>query len=180
MTEQERRDAARQKYGERCGYCSVHESEAGAELEIAHFQPRSVGGSDDLDNLVDCCPTCNRFKGDFHPANDPASPAIRLLHPGRDDLTQHVREDADYRLIALSPPGAFHLDRLRLNRLPLVALRRARQDVIRLRQSLAEAQAVQAELRSRIAMLEQDVQDIAIQLARLTDPSIESPLGTME
>ena len=51
MHEHERRAVVRSLYGERCGYCSVHETEAGATLEIDHFQPRSVDGGDDLDNL---------------------------------------------------------------------------------------------------------------------------------
>jgi hypothetical protein len=169
MTEQERRAATRRRYSERCGYCGVHESEAGADLEIDHFQPRSAGGSDDPDNLVYCCPTCNRFKGDFHPENNPSTPALRLLHPLHDDLAQHMREDADCLLAALSPMGTFHIDRLKLNRPPLVALRRARQDVAQIRRTLAAAQAEEIQLRIRIAALEQEVQDMIIQLARLTE-----------
>ena len=53
MTEEARRAAVRTAYDGRCGYCAVHESEAGAELEIDHFQPRSAGGGDDLDNLIE-------------------------------------------------------------------------------------------------------------------------------
>src|SRR3712207_7162550 len=49
---------SRRLYQERCGYCGVREVEAGSELELDHFQPRAAGGSDDLDNLVYCCPTC--------------------------------------------------------------------------------------------------------------------------
>jgi hypothetical protein len=41
MTEPERRARVRERYGARCGYCGVHENEAGSELEIDHFQPRS-------------------------------------------------------------------------------------------------------------------------------------------
>jgi len=170
VTEQERRATVRHLYGERCAYCSVHESEAGAELEIDHVQPRSAGGTDDLENLVYCCPTCNRLKGNFWPSSDLPTPGRRLLHPGRDDPAQHLREDADCRLIALSPTGAFHLDRLRLNRPPLLALRRARRDVGRLRQTLAAAQAEQTQLYERVAALERDVQDVLIQIARLTEP----------
>ncbi|MGH2410881.1 MAG: HNH endonuclease [Chloroflexota bacterium] len=98
MTEQERRAAVRQRYGERCGYCGVHESEAGAELETDHFQPKSAGGTDDLDTLVYCCPSCNRLKGDFWPASDLPVPVRRLLHPGCDDFALHPREESDYAL----------------------------------------------------------------------------------
>jgi 5-methylcytosine-specific restriction endonuclease McrA len=83
MNEDERRQAVRRLYEYRCGYCGVHEHEAGTELEIDHFQPRSAGGTDDLDNLVYCCTTCNRLKGDFWPTDDFVTLTRRLLHPHR-------------------------------------------------------------------------------------------------
>jgi len=50
MDEHERRQKIRRLYDYRCGYCGVHEVEAGSELEIDHFQPRSADGTDDLDD----------------------------------------------------------------------------------------------------------------------------------
>jgi len=170
MSEQERRTMVRQRYGARCGYCSVHEAEAGSELEVDHFRPRAAGGQDDLDNLLYCCAACNRFKGDFWPSVDPLTTARRLLHPGRDDLTQHLREESDGQMVALTETGAFHLARLRLNRPHLVALRRSREEVARLREGLAAARAEQVALRARIASMEQDLQGVLTQLARLLEP----------
>jgi hypothetical protein len=169
MTEEARRAAVRAAYEGRCGYCTVHESEAGTELEIDQFQPRSLGGSDDPDNLVYCCTTCNRLKGDFWPATDPLTITRRLLHPKRDNLIEHLREEPDGRMVAFTATGAFHLDRLRLNRPPLLALRRARRDVAQLRQTLADAQAEQAQLRERIAALEGTLQDVLAQIVRLLE-----------
>lgn len=167
MNEQERREAVRHRYDRRCGYCTVRETEVGNELEIDHFQPRSAGGGDDLDNLVYCCTACNRLKGDSWSDADPLATPRRLLHPTRDDLTRHLREESDSRLTALTAVGAFHIERLRLNRSPLLALRRARQENARLRQNLDAALAEQTQLRRRIATLEQDVQDVMTQLQRL-------------
>ncbi|MFQ5343452.1 MAG: HNH endonuclease [Anaerolineae bacterium] len=167
MDEQERRAAVRRAYGYRCGYCGVHESEAGSELEIDHYQPRSIGGVDDLDNLVYCCPTCNRLKGDFWPADDPARAQRRLLHPKRDDLALHFREEVDGRLTALTEVGDFHINRLRLNRLPLVTLRRTRQEGERLRQELASARKEHVRLRERIAVLEGEIEEVIEELSRL-------------
>ncbi|MEW6210530.1 MAG: HNH endonuclease signature motif containing protein, partial [Acidobacteriota bacterium] len=67
---QDIKESVRRAYDFRCGYCGVREEEAGSELEVDHFQPRSTGGGDDLENLVYCCTTCNRFKSDYWPAND--------------------------------------------------------------------------------------------------------------
>lgn len=169
-TEAERRAAVRHAYAQQCGYCGVHESEAGTELEIDHFQPRSAGGSDDIDNLVYCCTTCNRLKGDFWPDASAHLPTRRLLHPKRDDLAQHFREDAHHLIVALTETGTFHLDRLHLNRPPLVALRRTRADVAHLRQELATARLEQASLREQMARLEADLQNVLAQIARLIEP----------
>lgn len=167
MVEKVTREAVRRTYAYRCGYCGVLEEEVGSELETDHFQPRSAGGGDDLDNLVYCCPTCNRLKGDFWPAGDPAATRHRLLHPKRDDLAVHLREEADGRLAALTESGAFHIERLRLNRPPLVALRRARQKVAQLQRELTAARGEQAQMRWRIAFLEGELEKVLERLSSL-------------
>jgi 5-methylcytosine-specific restriction endonuclease McrA len=79
------RQTLRTRYVFRCGYCGIREVDAGAELTVDHFQPRSQGGSDLLDNLVYCCPACNEYKGGYWQPNSPR----RILHPLRDSLAEH-------------------------------------------------------------------------------------------
>lgn len=158
------KEAVRRAYNFQCGYCGVQEEETGSELEVDHFQPRSAGGGDDPQNLVYCCTTCNRFKSDYWPANE-TSP--RLLHPERDNPSEHLREEDDGRITPLSERGAFHLDRLRLNRPPLVALRRARQDNARLLRELAALHSEQDELRNQLAERDEEIKQILDQLSRL-------------
>jgi hypothetical protein len=167
VNEQSSRDAVRRIYELRWGYCGVHEEEAGGPLEIDHFQPRSKGGRDGLENLVYCCPTCNRLKGDFWPQADPDTIIHRLLHPRRDNLIEHLRAGEDDRLIALTETGAFHIARLRLNRAPLVALRRARREYVQLRQELAVVQEAQERLLQNITDLERELNEILRLLSRL-------------
>jgi HNH endonuclease len=167
VDERERREAVRQAYVYRCGYCGVHEEEAGGALEIDHFQPRIRGGGDDLDNLVYCCPTCNRLKGDFWPPDSSSTTSNRLLHPIQDDLTSHICEGEDGQLIALSTTGGFHIARLRLNRPPLIALRRSRKERDQLRQVLVAIQEEQSRLRQKIVALESELHDILGLLRRL-------------
>lgn len=147
----------------------MREEEVGSELEIDHFRPRSAGGGDERENLVYCCTTCNRLKGDFWPTSE--SPINRrLLHPQRDDLAAHLREGSDGRLTALTETGAFHLERLRLNRPPLAALRRARSENTRIRQDLTDSQNELAQLREELAARDEEIKDILTQLARLLEP----------
>jgi hypothetical protein len=127
------REALRVRFGSRCGYCGVSDVDVGSELTVDHFQPRSHGGGDEPDNWVYCCHACNEYKGDYW---QPESPE-HILHPLRDDLTEHIAERDDGTLEALSESGVFHIQRLRLNRPRLVTNRRRR----RLYTALRHAQA---------------------------------------
>jgi 5-methylcytosine-specific restriction endonuclease McrA len=60
---QDEHETLRRIYQFRCGYCGVRERDAGAELTVDHFQPRSQGGLDGPENWVYSCHACNEFKG---------------------------------------------------------------------------------------------------------------------
>jgi hypothetical protein len=149
------RDSLRRLFRYRCGYCGVAESDAGAQLTLDHFQPRSRGGADRPDNWVYCCHPCNEFKGDFWP-NDPT---LRLLHPLVDDPAAHLTEDHDGSLHPLTARGAAHIDRLHLNRPQLVAYRRERR-------AAAEAQKSQARLLEALSNLEEQMRSLIEELAK--------------
>lgn len=57
------RERIRREYRYQCGYCGVHENDAGSELEIDHHRPLAHDGTDEDTNLVYACPSCNRSKG---------------------------------------------------------------------------------------------------------------------
>ena len=170
MTERELREAVRRRYSARCGYCGVHETEVGAELELDHFRPRSVGGSDDLDNLVYCCPACNRNKGDFWPSSDPEVAVPRLLYPLRDDRLRHYRQEADGALAALTPSGAFHIERLRLNRPQFVARRLRQLSIEQIAAVVATTRQDVTLLRQHIGELERAIDTMQLLLERLVRP----------
>lgn len=166
MTEHEKRAIVRQAFGYRCAYCGVHENEVGSELELDHFHPRAAGGSDDLENLVYCCPACNRIKGDFWPVH----PAVkRLLHPLREVLAEHLQEEADGRLLARTETGAFHIERLRLNRPPLIAHRQARMEQINLRLEVNELRMAQTRMQEQLAARDEQIKEIVALLNHLLD-----------
>lgn len=166
MTESGLRQTVRRAYDFGCGYCGVREEDAGSELELDHFKPRSLGGDDALENLVYCCTTCNRVKGDFWATSTTEK---RLLHPQQDDLSLHLRQESDGFLTALTETGKFHLSRLRLNRPPLAALRRARAENARLREELKQSQATQKTLTEHLRRLDGEIERIYEEIIRLSN-----------
>lgn len=116
------KEALRRLFRFRCGYCGIRESDAGAELTVNHFQPRSRGGLDDRANLIYCCHACNEFKSDHWETDSPR----RILHSLQDAANAHMVEDPDGRLRPLTETGAFHIDRLHLNRPQLIEYRHER------------------------------------------------------
>ena len=154
------REALRQLYQFRCGYCDTSEVDVGAELEVDHFQPQSKGGSSDVSNLVYCCPACNRFKGNYWNLSSP----LRLLHPQRDRPSEHFRESEAGLLRPLTETGRFHIERLQLNRPPLVKQRLRRRREI-------EAKRTYAALLEHFTELERELAQTFAELERLRDNS---------
>jgi hypothetical protein len=163
----ETREEVRRRYHYRCGYCGVHENDVGSELEIDHFKPKVFGGTDDLENLVYCCPACNKFKHDFWPSIQASTNPRRLLHPMTDNIQEHLAQDEGGRLIALSETGAFHLEKLRLNRPQLLAFREKRLIEKKVYTGIAEAAAKSKELGTRGSELTELLNEAFTQIERL-------------
>jgi hypothetical protein len=157
---EEQRERVRQRYAYRCGYCGVHEADAGATLTIDHYRPRRHGGGDEDENLVYCCPKCNECKGAYWHETDPRH--TRLLHPLRDDLGVHTEEDESGQLVGLTPEGVFFIRRLHLNRTPLVTYRLRRRSERELRH---EADV----LRQRVDELQQGITELFAALEAIND-----------
>jgi hypothetical protein len=158
------RQALRERYHFRCGYCGVHETDVGAQLTVDHFQPRARGGTNAIGNLVYCCHACNEFKGDYW---NPDSPR-RLLHPLHDDPAEHLALSDDGSLCNLTETGTFHIQRLQLNRPALVA-RRARE----LR--LQAARAAQERMLQQLEDLQGELNYLKSQLQALQQPRVDGP-----
>ena len=141
--------ALRQLYEFRCGYCGVSETEAGSELTVDHFQPRSAQGADSLANSVYCCHACNEFKGAYW---NPGS-VRRILHPLNDSLEAHFEALPDGTLRGLTETGMFHLQRLKLNREALVAHRLEEQDRQQERERIAQIEAELEQIRTQMDAL---------------------------
>lgn len=138
-------EQVRQRANFACEYCGVTETDTGGGLTVDHFHPKARGGPDTLDNLLYCCHRCNLYKADYWPSqlNDPV-----LWDPRQERSSTHLLPLADGTLHPITKTGAFTLQRLRLNRMPLVAFRRRRQ-------SLAEELRLLERFRAVVTLLEQ-------------------------
>lgn len=116
----ELREQVRQRAQFACEYCGVAESDTGGLLTVDHFHPQARGGSDEFDNLLYCCHSCNQFKADYWPVHE-TDPV--LWNPRIEPHEQHLLPLDDGTLHPLTAAGAFALKRLRLNRPPLVTYR---------------------------------------------------------
>lgn len=103
-----------------CEFCGVTETDTGGELTVDHFQPKTKGGTDDIENLLYCCVRCNQHKADYWPS---LATDLMLWNPHQESMASHLLILADGTLYPTTPIGAFTLKRLRLNRPPLVAYR---------------------------------------------------------
>jgi hypothetical protein len=103
-----------------CEFCGVTETDTGGQLTIDHYQPQSKGGKNSFDNLLYCCVRCNQYKMDYWPVHPDEVP---LWHPRQEAFSHHFLELDDGTLYPLTPIGVFTLQRLRLNRAPLVGYR---------------------------------------------------------
>jgi HNH endonuclease len=153
---EEERQVLRRLYRYRCGYCGTRERDAGAELTVDHFQPQSKGGLHAPENWVYCCHACNEFKGDYWQPDIPR----RILHPFRDKMAEHMAQEADCRLKALTDTGEFHIERLRLNRDQLVEYRRERRRQQAVRRAQARRLERLEELEARVQALTEELNDI--------------------
>jgi len=120
MISDEIREDVRRRAGFACEYCGVTETDTGGLLTIDHFQPKTKGGSDDSDNLIYCCSRCNQYKLDYWQVRDSD---MALLNPRNEPFSEHFIVPDDGMLYPLTQTGVFTLQRLRLNRSPLVAYR---------------------------------------------------------
>lgn len=124
---------ARERCRDHCAYCDLH---GGDTLDLDFHQPLRRGGARDAENALCVCRYCSAYKADYWHETD--APHVPLLHPLRADMARHLQWLADGTLAGLTPEGAFYIERLRLNRRPLVEAR------LLLRRSLSRSPGVSA------------------------------------
>ncbi len=110
-----------------CEYCLSHEDCGTGPFNIEHIIPPIWGGTDEPENLAYACSGCNGYKFTKIAAIDPVSEEnASLFNPRTQIWSEHFCWDETATLIlGITPTGRATIEALRMNRLPLVNLRKA-------------------------------------------------------
>lgn len=112
--------SVRKSARDRCEYCHSQEPFSPSTFSIEHIVPRSLGGSDAVENLALSCQECNNRKFTSVTALDPLSgDSVSLFHPRQTRWGDHFT-----LLFGLTPTGRATIEKLHLNRTSLINLRR--------------------------------------------------------
>jgi 5-methylcytosine-specific restriction endonuclease McrA len=111
----------------RCEYCQSPEAYATERFSVEHIQPRTLHGPTVTANLALACQGCNGYKSAKITSVDPETgEMVELFHPRQHVWWEHFTWSEDgLRIVGLTPTGRATVALLRINRPPLMNLRRA-------------------------------------------------------
>ena len=100
-----------------CEYCHSSERLGANRFTVEHVRPRSLGGSDDLDNLALACRRCNERRYNFVAGVDPETQAVvALFNPRQQQWVEHfVWIEEGIAIAGITPIGRATCIRLDLN-----------------------------------------------------------------
>jgi HNH endonuclease len=109
-----------------CEYWLSQELYSPDPFSVEHIIPLARGGTHDLENLAWSCQGCNSRKYVTIEALDQVTgQTVPLYHPRRDRWLEHFAwNEDDTLIIGLTPTGRATEEKLQLNRLGVVNLRR--------------------------------------------------------
>jgi 5-methylcytosine-specific restriction endonuclease McrA len=88
-----------------CEYCHSLELLSANRFTIDHIVPRSLGGSDDIDNLALACRRCNERRYNFVAGIDPETQEIvPIFNPRQQEWAEHFVWTLDGTVIQGSTP----------------------------------------------------------------------------
>lgn len=110
-----------------CEYCRSHEDCGTGPFNVEHIIPAFNEGTNDVENLAYSCNGCNGHKFTKIFAFDPVSEqTVALFNPRTQVWNEHFRWDETSTIIlGHTPTGRATIEALKMNRGPLVNLRKA-------------------------------------------------------
>ena len=109
--------AVRKRANYLCEYCHSSERLSASRFTIDHITPRSLGGTDDLENLALACRRCNERRYNFVASIDPESQAtVPIFNPRLQQWNDHFAwENQGVLIKGTTPIGRATCVRLDLN-----------------------------------------------------------------
>lgn len=100
-----------------CEYCHSPEEASAALFEIDHILPKSLGGSDALNNLALACQRCNSYRYNFTTGIDPQTEETHsLFNPRQQQWAEHFAWTAEgTRIVGRTSIGRATCHRLDVN-----------------------------------------------------------------
>lgn len=125
LTAQQKEEVA-QRARHCCEYCQSQARFSPDPFSIEHITPRSRGGTSDPSNLALACQGRNNRKYTSTKVVDPITgESVPLFHPREQKWGDHFIWNEAYTLIlGRTPTGRATIEKLKLNRIGLVNLRR--------------------------------------------------------
>lgn len=114
---EETKRAVRERATYLCEYCHSSERLSASRFTIDHIKPRSLGGSDDLENLALACRRCNERRYNFVASIDPESQeTVPIFNPRFQEWDEHfIWTDNGILIEGTTPIGRATCIRLDLN-----------------------------------------------------------------
>lgn len=114
-----------QRAGHICEYCRTPSAFSSSKFSVEHIIPRSIGGTNVLENLAYACQGCNNIKFTKTEALDPErNVLVPIFHPREHNWGDHFCWDVGLlEIIGLTPTGRATVDALKLNRIEVCNLR---------------------------------------------------------
>lgn len=111
------RRLVRQRSKYLCEYCHSPEYLSPDRFTIDHLLPKSLGGSDEPDNLALACHRCNERHYNFTVGLDPQTQEqVPLFNPRQQQWSEHFIWTKDgIKILGTTPTGRATCDRLDLN-----------------------------------------------------------------
>ena len=100
-----------------CEYCHSPERLSANRFTIDRIIPKSLGGSDEIDNLALACRRCNERRYNFTTGVDPETgEEVPLFNPRQQIWSEHFIWSVDaLKIMGITPSGRATCNRLDLN-----------------------------------------------------------------
>jgi hypothetical protein len=111
------RELVRERANYLCEYCHSSERFAATRFTVDHVKPKSLTGSDDVDNLALACRRCNERRYNFVTGIDPETQSeVPIFNPRKQVWSEHFTWSLDSKtIIGTTPIGRATCSRLDLN-----------------------------------------------------------------